>query len=1148
MGCKDEYKNTGNGINPHAGTPDEPCIEICPKCKAPILGDVCSMCDGKVDISPENVDTIYGDLTNKFMNALGDDIDADVVKPVVAVASEPPVVVAVPKKATKKAKAVGTSVKLEQPQSVMEPTPSNDVANPAPAVTQADAPVKDEKLSDLMTKYPAEWPTSVTSVLKGLALDPVTTSAILGSKDRPWMYLPRCPYCKRWVSPKTGVCNYKKCSKFGAQVVSPSNWEWPPKAPSVTKLIYGAKSQSLLTVDAWKDRVAKFNPKIVWTSNPAQNYAMYQKLCDEVADLVAVSQATFGEGNWDKSWYSDVLNKVSDALVTMDAQTAQILAYQKGFMFPSLIGSTANGKASLVMWLNPAYHPQNAKVQKIQDKAIWRFENLQKSTPPDAEKALADEEALAAAANAGGLPVPFVVDKYNSYQMSDKFGKTKFLKDLDLLYVSKKGYFTDATLPPAQYAELMASAQKYFVSQIDLNADDISDEEKCVIQKLSIFIANNEPEYKLDFANNGTLPFFIKFGYIPMEKIAAWKKAQSNLMAFQTSLQDDDFAKVETWNALLDNFSGIRNMYATDTAALPKFVGKQVTSSIVKPPYQASYFIAGQPKLKAARKALVAHGMPAAVNHASGNAIMAYINGEMQQKDLILDGQENHAVALVKKNKTEQTVAVFSDANATTFIMQNGDSCYSVAYPHESTKANNGKITVAPNEAVLSETLKMLAVDVNTYNTMSASGAIKKKNQAVVHCPNCGRFKSYDAECKHCQFKGNVVVYATATPKPVEKAAPAPAPTAAKPVEPPQPKVTYTPPQPAAATPPPTPSVAVPPTPKQAASIPTIGVSANASASTFAAQMQQVQAMLQAKKNAQQQVNSELPLVNYSTLTLTFAGKANLNGMHEKFFMQDPQGRKHLWKPDKHKGGAKARAEELAAQTFARIGLLAPTVGLTKHNGLWGSVQPMVPDCERLESNPTQWTSDQIAQVARSAIGNWLVSDHDGNGDNYLVNGKKTTFRIDMGQAYRYFPNDQLSSDYHPNESYGAPAPVTNAMWKMIANGTLNAPEEMVAPKMLDVIREAEKISDDNYRQLLNPLAQSVVGGGSNTDIGWYEPVADRARTRLGKSNVSDQEIAEEFILLNLERKHNLRSDFEKLMKKVYGKGFSFSKYEPVTA
>jgi hypothetical protein len=65
-----------------------------------------------------------------------------------------------------------------------------------------------------------------------------------------WMYLPRCPHCKRWVSPKTGICRYARCpaGRNGAMVVPKTGWRWPPTHTSASHV------QRALTKEARSER------------------------------------------------------------------------------------------------------------------------------------------------------------------------------------------------------------------------------------------------------------------------------------------------------------------------------------------------------------------------------------------------------------------------------------------------------------------------------------------------------------------------------------------------------------------------------------------------------------------------------------------------------------------------------------------------------------------------------------------------------------------------------------------------------------------------------------------------------------------------------------------------------------------------------
>ena len=61
------------------------------------------------------------------------------------------------------------------------------------------------------------------------------TMAVYGSRSigQTWQYLPRCPTCKKWVSPRHGRCGWVKCKSHGEQVVEPTGW--PPTGARILR-------------------------------------------------------------------------------------------------------------------------------------------------------------------------------------------------------------------------------------------------------------------------------------------------------------------------------------------------------------------------------------------------------------------------------------------------------------------------------------------------------------------------------------------------------------------------------------------------------------------------------------------------------------------------------------------------------------------------------------------------------------------------------------------------------------------------------------------------------------------------------------------------------------------------------------------------
>jgi hypothetical protein len=101
-----------------------------------------------------------------------------------------------------------------------------------------------------------------------------------------WEYLPRCPRCKKWVSPRNGVCRNIKCGLAGTQVSEPI--EWPP--PGV-KLV---RSKALVTqIRAETGQVAPTRPQAIVDDkgNPLEGIPVTSGSLFDVARRETISAA-----------------------------------------------------------------------------------------------------------------------------------------------------------------------------------------------------------------------------------------------------------------------------------------------------------------------------------------------------------------------------------------------------------------------------------------------------------------------------------------------------------------------------------------------------------------------------------------------------------------------------------------------------------------------------------------------------------------------------------------------------------------------------------------------------------------------------------------------------------------------------------------
>ncbi len=268
-------------------------------------------------------------------------------------------------------------------------------------------------------------------------------------------------------------------------------------------------------------------------------------------------------------------------------------------------------------------------------------------------------------------------------------------------------------------------------------------------------------------------------------------------------------------------------------------------------------------------------------------------------------------------------------------------------------------------------------------------------------------------------------------------------------------------------------------------------------------------------------------------LALTHEGPATaLGGVHEKHFYRDPTGKRWLFKLDKHPGAPAAAAEE-AAEVVRRAGLPTVEVRVRDLGDRVGSLQPMLEGAKPLPPDPLQWTPQQRQGMMMHHVVDWLLGDHDGNPQNFLVY-EGAPVRVDRGQAFKFFGRDRLALDYEPNKVHGAPPHAALLLYRAARAGKVHVDPRTVLP----VIKAVETIPDDEYREFLRPVAEA---GAKGRAAGWYEAMAQRAAAKKGGAPVTDVDVAEAFLEAALERKRNLRRDFEEFFSAVFGGRFRFA-------
>jgi len=249
------------------------------------------------------------------------------------------------------------------------------------------------------------------------------------------------------------------------------------------------------------------------------------------------------------------------------------------------------------------------------------------------------------------------------------------------------------------------------------------------------------------------------------------------------------------------------------------------------------------------------------------------------------------------------------------------------------------------------------------------------------------------------------------------------------------------------------------------------------------------------------------------TPKLEYQGKAHVGGAHAKHFYMDKEtGDQYLFKPnDLHVAEAEASASKIARMidpSSVEVNTAKLTLQGKKQTG---SLQRMVPANQIREDGINQdslgkLSKEQIRQIQREHVVDWLTGNHDGHGKQFLVLKDGNIKGLDKGQAWKYSQKEKLAWDYHPNSQYGEQEPIYNRLLKDYIAGNIDLDFDHIET----AIRRVEGISDAEYTAAIKPYADARFGKGSNE--------------------------AQAFTKQQLDKKHTIRADFEELISQAQSK------------
>ena len=239
-----------------------------------------------------------------------------------------------------------------------------------------------------------------------------------------------------------------------------------------------------------------------------------------------------------------------------------------------------------------------------------------------------------------------------------------------------------------------------------------------------------------------------------------------------------------------------------------------------------------------------------------------------------------------------------------------------------------------------------------------------------------------------------------------------------------------------------------------------------------------------------------------------------LGGAHAKMFYSDADGNKWLFKPAKSNSvGWIAHGEEFVYKIQRTLDPKTPEVRWINLDGQQGSIQRVIDDVEGdfAGIDPTDLSPDDLIAIQREHVLDWLTANHDGHWKQFLRDKSGHIYGIDKGQAFKHFGDDALDIKYHPNAVYGETEPYYNSIWRAFKEGKK---VEVDPQNSLPFIKQIESISEEEFKKALKPYADGRFGKGS-------------AEAKM-------------FIEGVLERKRNIRKDFERFYSDLTGSDFAF--------
>lgn len=221
-------------------------------------------------------------------------------------------------------------------------------------------------------------------------------------------------------------------------------------------------------------------------------------------------------------------------------------------------------------------------------------------------------------------------------------------------------------------------------------------------------------------------------------------------------------------------------------------------------------------------------------------------------------------------------------------------------------------------------------------------------------------------------------------------------------------------------------------------------------------------------------------------------------GSHPGFFVDGPGGLKLVFKYEADGSVVIPHAAEAAlriAQLVFPDPSLYPKAEVVTFDGKVGVLETFL-EGKTLDSTGggdekhginSDVMQKHVLRLVQHQVVDWLVSNHDSHGGNFMLTPHDDLAAFDKGQSWKFIKNDELSTTYGPNPSQ----PAYNKMWQAIASGDLVVEPAAVIDAAKAVLDNVAKLSMEQLHSIMLPYLEAIAsqvetkGGTFDANAKW---------------------------------------------------------------